>query len=360
VLSDALPPSEPRAPRERGEFGPSVWFKLSVGHTGRAEARWLLPKICEAGGISRDSIGAIRVQQDETFVQIANAVAGRFADSAELESGLTMDKLAGEPDLSRPERGERPERAPRAAAPRAAAPRPARADKPVYTPKPSRIVDEDSPAAPPRDEAPRKPYTPREDSERKPYAPRPAGERKPYAPREDGERKPYAPRPAGERKPYAPRADGERKPYAAREDAPRKPYAKREDGPSKPYAPREDGERKPRWAAGDKPAPKSAGFKSHGGSADRPARAEGYKSHRSEGGDRPRSDATGEKRPYAPRKDGADARPFVKKAGAGPAKAAGFKSHAAEGKKPFARTKPAAPKTDARDTSKRFVPPKKK
>lgn len=355
VLSDALPPSEPRAPRERGEFGPSVWFKLSVGHTGRAEARWLLPKICEAGGISRDSIGAIRVQQDETFVQIANAVAGRFADSAELESGLTMDKLAGEPDLSRPERVERPERAPRAAAPR-----PARADKPVYTPKPSRIVDEDSPAAPPRDEAPRKPYTPREDAERKPYAPRPAGERKPYAPREDAGRKPYAPRPAGERKPYAPRADGERKPYAAREDAPRKPYAKREDGPSKPYAPREDVDRKPRWAGGDKPAPKSAGFKSHGGSPDRPARAEGYKSHRSEGGDRPRSDATGEKRPYAPRKDGADARPFVKKAGAGPAKAAGFKSHAADGKKPFARTKPAAPKTDARDTTKRFVPPKKK
>jgi ATP-dependent RNA helicase DeaD len=371
VLSDALPPSEPRAPRERGEFGPSVWFKLSVGHTGRAEARWLLPKICEAGGISRDSIGAIRVQQDETFVQIANAVAGRFADSAELESGLTMDKLAGEPDLSRPERAERPERAPRAAAPRAAAPRAVRADKPVYTPKPSRIVDEDSPAAPPRDEAPRKPYTPREDSERKPSAPRAAGAAKPYAPREEGERKPYAPRPAGERKPYAPREDGERKPYAprpagerkpyaAREDAPRKPYAKREDGPSKPYAPREDAERKPRWAAGDKPAPKSAGFKSHGGSPDRPARAEGYKSHRSEGGDRPRSDATGEKRPYAPRKDGADARPFVKKAGAGPAKAVGFKSHAAEGKKPFARTKPAAPKTDARDTSKRFVPPKKK
>jgi ATP-dependent RNA helicase DeaD len=315
VLSDALPPAEPRAPRERGEFGPSVWFKLSVGHTGRAEARWLLPKICEAGGISRDSIGAIRVQQDETFVQIANAVAGRFADSAELEAGLTMDKIAGEPNLSRPERAERPERAPRAAAPRTV-----RADKPVYTPKPSRIVEEDSPAAPPREEAARKPYAPRAVAERKPYAPRPAGERKPYG---------------------------------AREDAPRKPYAKRDDGPSKPYAPREDGERKPRWAAGDKSAPKSAGYKSHGGSSDRPARAEGFKSHRSEGGDRPRSDATGEKRPYAPRKDGADARPFVNKAGAGPAKSA-------DGKKPFARTKPAGPKLDARDTSKRFVPPKKK
>jgi len=50
----------------------------------------------------------------------------------------------------------------------------------------------------------------------------------------------------------------------------------------------------------------------------------------------------------------------VKREGA--PKAAGFKSHGAEGKKPYApRTaKPAAPKTDARDTTKRFVPPKPK
>ena len=41
---DPLPdPVAPAAPRERGEFGPSVWFLLSVGHSGRAEARWLLP-----------------------------------------------------------------------------------------------------------------------------------------------------------------------------------------------------------------------------------------------------------------------------------------------------------------------------
>ncbi|TXI06178.1 MAG: DEAD/DEAH box helicase, partial [Pseudorhodobacter sp.] len=311
VLSDALPPAEARAPRERGEFGPSTWFKLSVGHTGRAEARWLLPKICETGGIARDSIGAIRVQQDETFVQIAQAVAGRFPDAQELESGLSMEKIAGEPNL------ERPERSPRAAAPRTTrsdgsrpvTPRAPRADKPVYTPKPSRFVEDeaDNPAAPPR--------APRETAERKPYAKREDGPRKPYAPREDGERKPYA-----------------------------KPFAKRD----------EDAPRKPRWAAGDKPAPKSAGFKSHGGGA---ARAEGFKSHRSEGPAKPRGEGYGEeKRPYAPRKEGAEARPFAKKTGS----AAGFKSHAAEGKKPFAKTKPAAPKTDARDTSKRFVPPKKK
>ncbi len=339
VLSDALPPAEARAPRERGEFGPSTWFKLSVGHTGRAEARWLLPKICEAGGIARDSIGAIRVQQEETFVQIAQAVAGRFADAQELESGLSMEKIAGEPNLERPERAPRGAPAPRTTRSDGSRPvtqRAPRAEKPVYTPKPSRFVEDeaDSPARPPREE-----------SERKPYAPREATERKPYAKREDAPRKPYAPR-----------EDGERKPYAKREDGPRKPYAPREDNERKPYAKREDGERKPRWAAGDKPAPKSAGFKSHG---DRPARAEGFKSHRSEGQAKPRGDAYGEeKRPYAPRKDGAEARPFAKKSG--PAKVAGFKSHAAEGKKPFAKAKPAAPKTDARDTSKRFVPPKKK
>ena len=360
VLSDALPPSEPRAPRERGEFGPSTWFKLSVGHTGRAEARWLLPKICDAGGISRDSIGAIRVQQDETFVQIAQAVAGRFPDAQELESGLTMEKIAGEPNL------ERPERSPRAAAPRTTrsdgsrpvAPRPVtprapRAEKPAYSPKPPRFVEEeaDNPAAPPR--------APREAAERKPYAKREDGPKKPYTPREAPERKPYAPREDGPRKPYTPREGGERKPYAKRDEAAPRPYAKRSEDGAKPYAKPfakrdEDAPRKPRWAAGDKPAPKSAGFKSHG---ERPARAEGFKSHRTEGTVKPRGEGYGEeKRPYAPRKDGAEARPFAKKSGS----VAGFKSHGTEGKKPFAKAKPAAPKSDARDTSKRFVPPKKK
>ena len=95
-LSDTAGPA-PSAPRERGEFGPSVWFILSVGHSGRAEARWLLPKICETGGITRDEIGAIRVKTDQTFVQIAASVAGQFGERAELEPGLTMRRIEGEP-----------------------------------------------------------------------------------------------------------------------------------------------------------------------------------------------------------------------------------------------------------------------
>lgn len=101
VLQDRAP----AAARERPPFGEAVWFSLSVGHTGRAEARWLLPKICEAGGINRDAIGAIRVRQDETFVQIAVAQAGKFGKRIELEPDLTMTRIEGEPDL---ERGPRP------------------------------------------------------------------------------------------------------------------------------------------------------------------------------------------------------------------------------------------------------------
>src|SRR5690606_9104299 len=81
VLSDSLPPPAPLPPRERGEFGPAVWYRIGVGHSGRAEARWLLPKICDAGGIAKDGIGAIRVQQEVTFVQIAAPLAERFGAS---------------------------------------------------------------------------------------------------------------------------------------------------------------------------------------------------------------------------------------------------------------------------------------
>lgn len=348
VLQDAVAPAQaaPSAPRDRNAFGEAEWFLLSVGHEGRAEARWLLPKICDGFGITKTEIGAIRVQQTVTFVQIAKAAAGKIADRVELEPGLTMDRVEGEPQLGRPER----------------APRPDRGDRPAYTPKPSRFVDEDG-AAP----APRKPYAAREEGERKPYAPREVTERKPYAPREGAERKPYTPREGGERKPWAPRDDGPRAPYAKRErdyparpegaetekrtykpresapmkrapraeaaEAPRKPWAKRDEAgeaPRKSYAPRgegpEGGERKPRWKADDrgdkggKPAPKSAGYKSFGAGKD------------SAGKDRP-------------------------------ARAAGSKSHGAEGK-PFAgkpmKARPAPKPVDARDTSKRFTPPKKK
>ncbi|TAG08461.1 MAG: DEAD/DEAH box helicase, partial [Rhodobacterales bacterium] len=314
LSSDQANPPQSAPPRERGEFGPSVWFRLSVGRAGRAEARWLLPKICDAGGIGKDGIGAIRVREDETFVQIAAPLADKFGASVELDRDLLMQRIEGEPDLDRPRapaaKFERPERAERAEP---------RREKSAYTPKPARVVEDD--AEPVRAEPAKKPYAKREDS------PRPA--RAPYDPDR-------APRPASG----------------------------------------DDAAKKPRWSPDQKTAPRSAGYKSQGGPAGKPARAEGYKSHASEGtgykpksegykpkgdGFKPREDGDRSARnPYAGKGD--DARPFVKRDG--PPKSAGFKTFAAGGKKPFdkagsgAPARPAKPKADAKDTSRRFVPPK--
>jgi ATP-dependent RNA helicase DeaD len=381
VLSTDLPVPPPSAPRERGEFGPSVWFRISVGRAGRAEARWLLPKICDAGSIAKDGIGAIRVREDETFVQISEALAPRFGGTVELDKGLTMERIEGEPDFDKP-RFAKPER-------------PERREKPAYVPKPPRVVEEEGVEAAPREYAPKpKPkYEPRAT----PSEARPAWKDK----RQD-DRPAYADR--------APRSD-------ATEDAPKKP----------------------RWTPDQKSAPRSAGFKSHGGSADKPGRAVGYKSHSSEGGGykgksenyrprgegaapaegdrparkpyaaksegykprgeyapraegdrparkpyagksegykpyedgerparkpyapkpegfRPREDGDRPKKTYAPKGD--EARPYVKREGAG--KPGGAKSFGT--KKPFDRAgasdRPAKPRPDAKDTSKRFVPPK--
>ena len=74
----------------------------------------------------------------------------------------------------------------------------------------------------------------------------------------------------------------------------------------------------------DGPArPRSSGFKSHGTTDGKPARSGGFKSHATEG------------KPFA--------RPTEGKTYAKPA-----------------RAKPAPVRIDAKDTSKRFVPPKKK
>jgi ATP-dependent RNA helicase DeaD len=342
-LSEAAAPRDAAPPRERSEFGASVWYQLSVGRAGRAEARWLLPKICDAGGITKDGIGAIRVQEDITYVQIAENLAGKFGAQLELENGVVMERMAGEPSMDRPERA--PRKAPAARAPRAEKPTYERAEKPAYVPKPSRLVEEaisegydpikGSEAAPveaPKPRAP-KPYVKREDGEKKPYTPRAEGA-KPYAKRDDGDRKPYTPRspmPAGA-KPYAKREDGDRKPYAPRGEA--KPYAKREDGDRKPYAPRaegakpyakrEDGERKPY-------APRGADAKPYAKRED------------------------GDKKPYAPRSAG-----FKSHGGEGkPARATASKSHGGEAKSFAKPARPAAPRADAKDTSKRFVPPSK-
>ncbi len=320
----------PAAARERPPFGPAVWFRLNAGHDRRAEARWLLPKICEAGGISRDGIGAIRVKQEESFVQIAEGLAGRFGAVLDLEPGLSMTRLDGEPDLDArpaPRREERPARS-------------------AYVPKPPRVVEDEAPA--PVTEAPA-PVAAAERPAKKPRWKDGAPQHKSAGYKSHGGAdrparsegyKSHAgarPRDAGDepRKPWAPRADGEAPPRA---EGARKPWAPRKDAEGRPPF-RKDGERSP-WKKGE---------------------------------------AAGARKPWA-RADGEGAKPFRKPESEGPKP---FRKAEGEGKKPWKKAdgerafgkvgdgkagagkpfrKPGAPKAppqDARDTSKRFVPPKK-
>jgi ATP-dependent RNA helicase DeaD len=59
-----------KAPREPQPFGESVWFSISIGRSRKAEPRWLLPMLCRAGNITAKVIGAIRVQEAISFVEI--------------------------------------------------------------------------------------------------------------------------------------------------------------------------------------------------------------------------------------------------------------------------------------------------
>lgn len=170
------PPDAPRAPKERKPFGPSAWFALSVGRDDRAEARWLLPLLCRAGHLDKSAIGAIRVQQDETFVELTEASAAGFraalGSEGLLEEGITVRPLDGPPELGQPGRGPRPKPAPRRE-PHRKGPRPATDDSapahPRAAPQPEAAAParaakarpahapEGKPAGRPKDKQPGKP-----------------------------------------------------------------------------------------------------------------------------------------------------------------------------------------------------------
>ncbi|WP_434724559.1 DEAD/DEAH box helicase [Mesorhizobium sp. RIZ17] len=92
-------------PDRRDEFGDSVWFSLSVGRRQNAEPRWLIPMLCRTAGMSKREIGAIKMQPEETFVQIAADWADRFVAAIgpdrKLQGNIAVRRIDGTPDLSR-------------------------------------------------------------------------------------------------------------------------------------------------------------------------------------------------------------------------------------------------------------------
>ena len=206
---DLSPPDAAPARPPRAAFGPSVWFSLDGGQNDGVEPRRLLPMLCKAGDLTREDIGAIRVQDATTFVEIKEAAADAFltalGDGMSIE-GKPVTRLDTPPDL-----GQRP-------APRNTS-RPAGSAGPKPRPRPQTEPRRDAPAKLQQDRpAPAAAF--REDTP----APRQA---KPGADRRPGENpersKPRAP--GGkpwEKRGDAPAAKPGKKPY-------RKPEAKRDE-----------------------------------------------------------------------------------------------------------------------------------
>jgi ATP-dependent RNA helicase DeaD len=160
-------------PRKAGPRGDTAWFRLNIGRKDGADPRQLLPMLCRRGKITRDEVGAIRIFDKETKVEIDADVAERFY---QLAKAVDRDKIVIEPVTGEDER------------------RPAKpfAEKASHAPSSHR-----------RDEAP----APARTYEKKPYEKKPF-EKKPY----EGKKKSYEGKgkPFGAAKSYDPvRSDRE-------------------------------------------------------------------------------------------------------------------------------------------------------
>ncbi|MBT4043914.1 MAG: DEAD/DEAH box helicase [Rhodospirillaceae bacterium] len=123
-LLDTGPPEQ--KDKRRDDFKDGVWFSLSVGRNKQAEPRWLLPMLCKAGDITKRDIGAIRIDQAQTYVELAPGCVDRFlaaiGPEATVEKGVTVSRMDNAPQnfkprSERPGRSERPERSERSERP---------------------------------------------------------------------------------------------------------------------------------------------------------------------------------------------------------------------------------------------------
>ena len=81
---------EPRGP----DMQDGVWFTISIGRKHRADPKFLLPMICNAGGVTKRDVGMIRIEPNETRFEISAERAAGFAkqirQAGSLEKGVRI------------------------------------------------------------------------------------------------------------------------------------------------------------------------------------------------------------------------------------------------------------------------------
>ncbi len=93
-------PREPR-PERSGESGDGTWFHLDIGRKMNADPKWLLPMICRRGKVTKQDIGAIRIFDNETKIEIFGAAADKFAQAVKKSVGgedVTFTRLNDKAD----------------------------------------------------------------------------------------------------------------------------------------------------------------------------------------------------------------------------------------------------------------------
>ena len=100
---------EDRGPRQsslREDFSDGVWMSLNVGRKQKAEPKWILPMLMKSGGLKKGDIGAIKIVENKTFVEVAPKGVEGFLDTIgpdmKIEKAITVSRVDGKPDLSAP------------------------------------------------------------------------------------------------------------------------------------------------------------------------------------------------------------------------------------------------------------------
>lgn len=92
------------APKARAPFGPSTWFSVTGGRDQGVEVRRLLPIVCNAGDITKDDIGAIRIVDDMSYVELKTEAVASFVQNLgpamQVEGGAKVTQLDGVPDAA--------------------------------------------------------------------------------------------------------------------------------------------------------------------------------------------------------------------------------------------------------------------
>ncbi|SLN11769.1 DEAD/DEAH box helicase [Pseudooctadecabacter jejudonensis] len=242
------------APKPRTAFGPSVWFSLPGGRDAGAEPRRLLPMLCKMGNITKDDIGAIRIQDDQSFIEVRKEAVPTLKAALDqdmtLENGAPLTELDSAPQIAS---GPRPKPGPR---PKAGAGRPKKPSTPPVdwndAPAPKAKKPKGKPKdAPHRAKGPKpsddtiEPIRPRKPRDDKPRGDKPRGD----TPRGDkpARGKPYEGKPKGA-KPTTGKNKGGKPPFKGKDgpskDAGGKPHRKGNSDPSKRARPPEGTDRK--------------------------------------------------------------------------------------------------------------------